>query len=225
MTDHPNRALAEKLAEKVCKDLALADLMLADDVSEAEDGIVPAILAAFDDVTRPLRDIAGRVVLAPCSRCRSDWPHFSVLSTSPVCESCRRTELSAERERREQAERERDAVVKESRRAQQKLEHRTLTLGAAERERDELRKQAQLYIDQREMTLVGKREAEAECARLRIALENVFSVSSLAQARLDARKALTLIAQARLGARTSGEEVSHGDQADTLRVHRRDDDL
>jgi hypothetical protein len=35
-------------------------------------------------------DIAARVVMAPCKVCRAPWPHPSVLSTSPVCEACRR---------------------------------------------------------------------------------------------------------------------------------------
>jgi hypothetical protein len=40
-----------------------------------------------------LRQIAGSMVVAPCQGCGKGWPHPSVLSTSPVCESCRHQAL------------------------------------------------------------------------------------------------------------------------------------
>lgn len=44
------------------------------------------------------------MVLAPCRGCRQEWPHPSVYSTSPVCESCRHKELAALTLRAEAAE-------------------------------------------------------------------------------------------------------------------------
>lgn len=45
------------------------------------------------------------MVLAPCRDCRQEWPHPSVCSTSPVCESCRHKERDALTRRAEAAER------------------------------------------------------------------------------------------------------------------------
>jgi len=48
-----------------------------------------------------LLPIASRVVIVPCKVCGAEWPHWSVLSSSPVCESCRtadRAQLVAERD-------------------------------------------------------------------------------------------------------------------------------